>query len=41
MYYPTSWDPFFTSYMTLYDLYRYQTRHFDFHRRQLTLQYPD
>jgi hypothetical protein len=36
MYYPTSWDPFFTSYMTLHDLYRYQTRHFDFHRRQLT-----
>ena len=38
MYYPTSWDPFFTSHMTLYDLYRYPTRHFDFHRRQLTLQ---
>jgi hypothetical protein len=37
MHYPTSWDPFFTSYMTLYDLYRYPTKHFDFHSRQLTL----
>jgi hypothetical protein len=41
MYYPTSWDPFFTGYMTLYDLYRYPTRHFDFHRRQLTLHDQD
>lgn len=37
MHYPTRWDPFFTSYMTLADLYRYPTRHYDFHRRQLTL----
>ena len=28
------------SYMTLYDLYRYPTQHFDFHRRQLTLHDP-
>jgi DinB superfamily len=41
MHYPTSWDPFFTSYMTLYALYRYPTRHFGFHRRQLTLHDPD
>lgn len=41
MHYPTSWDPFFTSYMTLSDLYRYPTRHFDFHGRQLTLHDPD
>jgi hypothetical protein len=40
MHYPTSWDPFFTSYMTLSDLYRYPTQHFDFHSRQLTLQDP-
>ena len=40
MHYPTSWDPFFTDYMTLYDIYRYPTRHFDFHRRQLTLHDP-
>lgn len=41
MHYPTSWDPFFASYMTIYDLYRYPTQHFDFHRRQLTLHDPD
>lgn len=41
MHYPTSWDPFFTSYMSLYDLYRYPTKHFDFHRRQLTLHDPN
>ena len=40
MHYPTSWDPFFTDYMTLYDIYRYPARHFDFHRRQLTLPDP-
>jgi len=37
MHYPTSWDPLFASYMTLYDLYRYPTQHFDYHRQQLTL----
>jgi DinB family protein len=37
MHYPTRWDPFFTGYMTLADLYRYPTQHYDFHRRQLTL----
>jgi len=36
MHYPTRWDPFFRSYMTLGELYRYPTRPFDFHRRQLT-----
>jgi DinB family protein len=41
MRYPTSWDPFFASCMTLYDLYRYPSRHFDFHRRQLTLHDPE
>jgi hypothetical protein len=40
MYYPARWDPFFTGYMTLADLYRYPTRHYDFHRRQLTLTTP-
>ena len=34
MHYPTTWDPFFTGYMTLYELYRYPTRHFDHHRRE-------
>jgi len=37
MHYPARWDPFFTGYMTLADLYRYPTRHYEFHRRQLTL----
>ncbi len=37
MHYPVRWDPFFQDFMTLADLYRYPTQHFDFHRRQLTL----
>jgi len=37
MHYPVRWDPFFKDFMTLADIYHYPTRHFDFHRRQLTL----
>jgi hypothetical protein len=37
MHYPVRWDPFFADYMTAADVYRYPTRHYDFHRRQLTL----
>lgn len=37
MYYPGSWDPFFTEYMTLARIYHYPTQHFRFHQRQLTL----
>ncbi|TJZ57576.1 DinB family protein [Streptomyces piniterrae] len=37
MHYPVRWDPFFKDFMTLADIYRYPTQHFDFHRRQLTL----
>ncbi|KAF0957501.1 MULTISPECIES: DinB family protein [Rhodococcus] len=37
MHFPGRWDPFFADYMTLEDLYRYPAQHFDFHRRQLTL----
>jgi DinB superfamily len=37
MCYPTRWDPFFNEYMTLADVYRFPTQHFDFHRQQLTL----
>ncbi|MCX4695476.1 hypothetical protein [Streptomyces sp. NBC_01408] len=37
MHYPVRWDPFFKDFMTLGDIYRYPTQHFDFHRRQLTL----
>jgi len=41
MHYPTSWDPYFKAYMTLADVYRYPTQHFEHHRRQLTLRAPD
>ncbi|MEU4132192.1 DinB family protein [Streptomyces wuyuanensis] len=37
MHYPTRWDPFFKDFMTIADLYRYPTQHFDFHHAQLTL----
>ncbi len=37
MAFPTRWDLFFTDVMTLADVYRYPTQHFEFHRRQLTL----
>ena len=37
MHFPVRWDPFFTDEMTLEAVYRYPTKHFDFHRRQLTL----
>ncbi|MFE2146794.1 DinB family protein [Streptomyces sp. NPDC059456] len=37
MHFPVRWDPFFQDFMTLADIYRYPTRHFDLHRRQLTL----
>ncbi|HEV7974030.1 DinB family protein [Amycolatopsis sp.] len=37
MHYPARWDPFFEDFMTLADVYRFPTQHFDFHRRQLTL----
>ncbi len=40
MRFPVSWDPFFRDYMTLADVYSYPTKHFDFHRRQLTLGDP-
>ena len=37
MHFPVDWDPFFHDTMTLLDVYRYGTEHFDFHARQLTL----
>lgn len=36
MHFPTRWDPFFAEFMTLEDVYRFPTRHFDFHAKQLT-----
>jgi hypothetical protein len=41
MHFPTTWDPFFTGYMTLADLYRYPTQHFNYHLQQLTLTSTD
>lgn len=37
MHYPRRWDPYFRDYMTLADVYDYPGRHYDHHRRQLTL----
>jgi hypothetical protein len=37
MHFPPGWDPFFKDFMTLADVYRYPTLHFEFHRQQLTL----
>ena len=37
MHFPVGWDPFFRDSMTLVEVYRYPTRHYDFHRAQLTL----
>ena len=37
MHYPTTWDPGFTTYMTLADIYRFPTTHYQFHRQQLTV----
>lgn len=37
MWFPTKWDPFFTPYMTLWDVYRYPTKHYQFHYQQLVM----
>jgi len=41
MHFPTRWDPFFKDYMTLEGVYRYPGKHFDFHKRQLTVSPTD
>lgn len=35
--FPVGWDPYFTAHMTVAEVYRYPTKHFEHHRRQLTL----
>lgn len=35
--FPPRWDPYFTSDMTLLDVYHYPTLHYDHHRAQLTV----
>jgi len=37
MHFPVGWDPYFTDYMTLREVYQYPTQHYDHHRQQLTL----
>lgn len=37
MRFPNRWDPFFEPEMTLAEVYAYPTKHFDFHRRQLSI----
>jgi hypothetical protein len=37
MHFPVGWDPYFTDYMRLRDVYHYPTQHYDHHRQQLTL----
>ena len=37
MAFPTSWDPYFTPFMTMVDVLRFPVRHFAHHRAQLTL----
>lgn len=36
MHFPTSWDPYFRSTMTVLDIYHYGTQHYEHHRRQLS-----
>ena len=36
MHFPVGWDPYFRDVMTLADVYRYPTQHYEHHRRQLT-----
>ena len=36
MHFPTGWDPYFNDVMTIADVYRYPTQHYEHHRRQLT-----
>jgi hypothetical protein len=38
MHFPVGWDPFFREAMTLEQVYRYGSEHYDFHRAQLTLE---
>jgi hypothetical protein len=37
MHFPTAWDPYFESTMSVLDVYHFATQHYDHHRRQLNL----
>ena len=38
MHFPVGWDPFFHDSMSLAEVYRYGTQHYDLHRAQLTIE---
>jgi hypothetical protein len=38
MHFPTDWDPYFRSTMTVREVYHYGTEHYEHHRGQLTLE---
>lgn len=38
MHFPVGWDPYFRDTMTVAEVYRYGTQHYDFHRAQLTFE---
>jgi hypothetical protein len=37
MHFPTGWDPYFRESMTLADVYQYPGKHYEHHRRQLSV----
>ncbi len=38
MHFPPTWDPYFSDFMTVRDVYRYPGQHFDHHVNQLTVE---
>lgn len=40
MHFPTAWDPYFRPSMSVRDVYRYGTEHYEHHRCQLTVRFP-
>jgi DinB superfamily len=40
MHFPVDWDPYFQDQMSLADVYRYGTLHYNFHAQQLTMSPP-
>ena len=40
MHFPPAWNPYFQPTMSVADVYRYGTQHFDHHQRQLTFRAP-
>ena len=38
--FPQRWDPYFTAWMTLAEVYHYATQHYGHHRAQLSFTIP-